>query len=77
MKVVFTLLECAPISGAVVKSFAKESTLLEEFELFVQAVDPDIITGYNIINFDLPYILGRAKALKMDKFGFLGRILKT
>ncbi len=40
-------------------------------------MDPDILTGYNIINFDLPYILGRAKTLKMEKFGFLGRILRT
>ena len=32
---------------------------------FVQEVDPDIITGYNIINFDIPYLLNRAKALKV------------
>jgi len=23
--------------------------------------DPDIITGYNVVNFDLPYLLDRAK----------------
>jgi DNA polymerase elongation subunit (family B) len=31
---------------------------------FVKAVDPDIITGYNIQNFDVPYLLNRATALK-------------
>ncbi len=31
----------------------------------MQAVDPDIITGYNIVNFDLPYLLNRAKKLKV------------
>jgi DNA polymerase delta subunit 1 len=53
----------------------------------VQA-DPDVITGYNICNFDLPYVIERAKhlhstgskskrsvtALDKDTFPFLGRI---
>ena len=33
---------------------------------FVQKVDPDIITGYNIMNFDIPYLLNRAKSLKVS-----------
>lgn len=41
---------------------------------FFQEVDADIITGYNIINFDFPYLLDRAKHLKIGKFPFLGRI---
>lgn len=41
---------------------------------FVRQVDPDILTGYNILNFDLPYILDRAKALKLSKVAFLGRL---
>lgn len=32
---------------------------------FVRTVDPDIITGYNIQNFDVPYLLNRAAALKV------------
>ena len=32
----------------------------------MQEVDPDIITGYNIVNFDLPYLLNRAKKLKVN-----------
>ena len=38
---------------------------LQAWSDFVQEVDPDIITGYNIINFDIPYLLNRAKALKV------------
>ena len=30
---------------------------------FVQEVDPDIITGYNIVNFDLPFIIDRSSHL--------------
>jgi DNA polymerase delta subunit 1 len=40
----------------------------------VSAVDPDVITGYNIVNFDLPYLLNRATALKIKGFPFLGRV---
>ena len=42
-----------------------EKDLLFAWREFVRVLDPDIITGYNIINFDLPYIIGRADTLKM------------
>lgn len=32
---------------------------------FMRTVDPDIITGYNIQNFDFPYLINRAAALKV------------
>lgn len=34
--------------------------MLERWRDFFLAVDPDIITGYNIVNFDLPYVMDRA-----------------
>ena len=40
----------------------------------MKKVDPDIITGYNIVNFDLPYLLNRAAALKVQTFSLLGRL---
>lgn len=40
---------------------------------FVEEVDPDVIIGYNISNFDFPYLMDRAKALKVEKFPYLGR----
>lgn len=36
--------------------------------------DPDIIIGYNICNFDLPYLLNRAEALKLRDFPYWGRM---
>ena len=40
-------------------SYDDESTLLESWADFVREADPDIITGYNINNFDLPYLINR------------------
>eukprot|EP00475_Leptophrys_vorax_P031536 TRINITY_DN4777_c0_g2_i1.p1 TRINITY_DN4777_c0_g2~~TRINITY_DN4777_c0_g2_i1.p1 ORF type:complete len:838 (+),score=202.62 TRINITY_DN4777_c0_g2_i1:254-2515(+) len=73
LKIVFTLNSCAPIVGADVRSFETEGQMLDEWRKFVVETDPDILTGYNIINFDLPYLLNRAKALKLNSFPELGR----
>ena len=45
--------------GSDVISFDKESKLLEQWAEFIRLADPDIITGYNINNFDFPYLLNR------------------
>lgn len=73
-KVVFTLKSCAPIVGADVLSFETEQSMLSAWSKFVRRSDPDILTGYNIVNFDLPYLLDRAKALGVEDFPFLGRL---
>ena len=52
---------CAPVIGSNIIQCASEEELLEKWASFVRTVDPDILTGYNILNFDLPYILDRAK----------------
>lgn len=41
---------------------------------FVRQSDPDIFTGYNINNFDFPYLINRAQHLNVKNFNFLGRI---
>jgi DNA polymerase delta subunit 1 len=74
---VFTLNQCAPIVGSDVRCFANEKDLLESWSEFIQQSDPDILTGYNIINFDLPYLINRAKALKSHHFARLSRITDT
>lgn len=71
---VFTLNTCAHIVGSQVLEFKDERQLLLEWRKFVETVDPDMIIGYNISNFDLPYLLDRAKALKIPDFAFLGRL---
>ncbi|XP_049866622.1 DNA polymerase delta catalytic subunit [Pectinophora gossypiella] len=71
---VFTLNTCAPIVGSQVLSFQSEAEMLAKWSDFFRELDPDIITGYNISNFDWPYLINRAKHLKVDNFDFLGRI---
>jgi DNA polymerase, archaea type len=40
-----------------------ERTILQRLNEVIAAIDPDIIEGHNIFNFDLPYLLARAEAL--------------
>lgn len=54
--------------------FKKEADLLTRWREFVDEVDPDLIIGYNISQFDLPYLIDRAKALKATSFPYLGRL---
>ena len=43
----------------------------------VRDMDPEIITGYNIQNFDLPYLVKRAEFLGIaGEFCLLGRLIK-
>lgn len=71
---IFTLNTCAHIVGSQVLEFKDERQLLSEWRKFVEAVDPDMMIGYNIANFDLPYLLDRAKALRVFDFPYLGRL---
>ncbi|KAM8927098.1 DNA polymerase delta catalytic subunit [Pelodytes ibericus] len=71
---VFTLDTCSSIVGSQVLCFETEDALLKAWAEFVRIIDPDIITGYNIQNFDMPYLINRAQTLKVKTFPFLGRI---
>lgn len=66
VKNVFTLNTCASIVGSQVISHQKERDMLRAWKEFLLLVDPDVITGYNICNFDLPYLLDRARHLAED-----------
>ncbi|KAI9201944.1 DNA polymerase family B-domain-containing protein [Polychytrium aggregatum] len=74
---VFTLKSCANIIGTHILSFENEGDMLLKWSKFVQEVDPDIITGYNIQNFDIPYLIDRAKTLGVADFPYMGRIKET
>jgi len=48
--------------------------MLSAWQQLVVATDPDIVTGYNTLNFDLPYLINRARTLGVKTFPLLGRI---
>lgn len=43
-----------------IRSYALESQMLNAFAQFFESYDPDIVSGYNIDQFDLHYLQGRA-----------------
>lgn len=63
VEIIFTLNSCSPIAGKHVVCCPTEGQLLLNFRDFFDRVDPDIVTGYNIMNFDWPYLIQRAKFL--------------
>ncbi|KAN0000981.1 hypothetical protein ACTFIZ_001434 [Dictyostelium cf. discoideum] len=77
IKNIFTLNGCSSIVGAHVIPHKREEDLLREWRKFVIKVDPDVIIGYNIVNFDIPYLITRARQLKIPEFALLGRIKTT
>eukprot|EP00928_Gymnodinium_smaydae_P053270 TRINITY_DN37302_c0_g1_i1.p1 TRINITY_DN37302_c0_g1~~TRINITY_DN37302_c0_g1_i1.p1 ORF type:complete len:1054 (-),score=284.41 TRINITY_DN37302_c0_g1_i1:242-3403(-) len=68
VQAIWTLNTCSDIAGAEVYQFEKEEDMLLSFSQFIEEVDPDILTGYNIIGFDIPYLLDRAEALDRKTF---------
>lgn len=63
--------------GSKVFSYVSEKEMLQGWRDFVKEVDPDIITGFNIINFDFPYIIERADFLKDSSFPSFSRVKNT
>lgn len=53
--------------SAETKGFPSEKEMLDAFLRIVESYDPDIITGYNINAFDIPYLLERLKQNKMSQ----------
>lgn len=71
---VMTLNSCSPIVGVDVMSFDTEREVLLAWRDFIREVDPDIIIGYNICKFDLPYLIERAETLGIAEFPVFGRV---
>ena len=73
-KNLLSLKSCDPIDGVDVRAFHTEGELLYAWRNLMQRLDPDILLGYNIFGFDMPYIWDRAKELHLADFGLgLGR----
>lgn len=75
-RVVFQLNTCDKIFDTSLYCFAREKDMLEAFDAFITAYDPDIILGYNIISFDLNYLLERRSYLGLTSPSW-GRLLAT
>ena len=71
---VFVLDTCSLIVNTQILEFDAEEKMLMAWRNFLEEVDPDVIIGYNIANFDFPYLLDRAKHLKLGKFPFWSRL---
>ncbi len=65
------VLVARPAKAGNTKGFADEKSMLEEFLAIIEKFDPDVVTGYNINNFDVPYLLDRLKKNNIPPF--LGR----
>ena len=80
IQAIFTLGGCLAINGAEVVTSETEAELLLKWAAFVRQTDPDVITGYNTQNFDMPYLLDRAATLRkrhpqLSQFFDLGRVV--
>ena len=77
--ILLSLRSCEHIEGAKVLCFEDELELLNAFTELVVAFDADVLTGYNICNFDFPYLLKRANTLEggeeSSDFGLMTRLL--
>ncbi|KAG4414782.1 DNA-directed DNA polymerase delta [Cadophora malorum] len=65
---VFCLDNTSSIVNTQLFEFDREEQMLSKWRDFLEEVDPDIIIGYNICNFDFPYLLDRARHLKIRDF---------
>jgi DNA polymerase elongation subunit (family B) len=70
-----TLGECDDIENCEVVKCETEMELLMEWSKFIRTLDPDIITGYNILGYDYEYLYERAKFYGIHKeFSTISRI---
>ncbi|KAI5184139.1 DNA polymerase delta subunit 1 [Nematocida sp. AWRm78] len=72
-KVLFCTRPTNPIPGVTIFSFMDEKEMLTAWSQWVSALNPDVLTGYNITQFDMPYLLNRAKTLGLTKFKYFSR----
>lgn len=71
---VFCMDTCSLIVNTQVFEFDAEEKMLLAWRDFLEKVDPDVIIGYNIANFDFPYLLDRARHLKVGQFPYFTRV---
>lgn len=71
--ILLTLPNCGKLDGAVVMTFAKEKDLLMGFIDLLKKEKPHVLTGYNILSFDIPYLMKRcARYFLLDDLKLAG-----
>lgn len=66
-QIMISLDTCDKIKDTEVIECKTEKDLLLAFQKVIEREDPDIMTGYNIFNFDYSYLMDRAKYLGVPK----------
>ncbi|MDQ2053344.1 DNA-directed DNA polymerase [Halobellus sp. H-GB7] len=46
-----------------VRSFEREDAMLDAFLTYIEETDPDVLTGWNFEDFDMPYLLDRMEVI--------------
>ena len=74
---VFSMDTCSLIVNTQIFEFETEGRMLMAWRDFLEQVDPDVMIGYNTSNFDMPYLLDRAKHLRCPQFPYWSRLTHT
>lgn len=74
-KYIATLKKCKPIENVLVESFKDEKSLILGFIKYLIKLDPDVLTGFNILGFDYKYLYNRMRIYNIYNFNF-SRLIK-
>ncbi|CAD8055365.1 unnamed protein product [Paramecium sonneborni] len=65
-RIVFTQKQCQEINNTIIFKSENEIELLKQFHEFFITFDPDVITGYNLHDEILPFIMQRSRNLELN-----------
>ena len=68
-KNIISLNSCSKIPGTEVQHYKTEAEVLKAWKNLIIMLDPDILMGYNIFGFDMPYIWERSQELDIEDYG--------
>jgi DNA polymerase elongation subunit (family B) len=74
-KILITLGECGDIPGSRIIKCNDEYEMVEEMAKLINEYDPEIVTGYNILAYDYPYLDTRIKTQMLDWPKEMGRLI--
>jgi len=69
-KYVLSLGNPSEVEGVIIKKYRCEADMYIGFSRFIREIDPDVIIGYNIFSWDIPYMYNRAISLLNIKTEF-------